>query len=173
MRAPRAAAILLASLIAACTSDTVLLTPAQREAVASYVSKEPPSPTRRLDVDFGGHVTLLGYDLQTEEWHPGETIRVTWHWKVNAALDPDWILFTRILDPDSTRVLQQDGNGTLRWLYGAKYWRAGQYIRDVQQLHLPSDWTGSAADLLVGFRERSPVRAVRLRTQDALLPAAR
>jgi hypothetical protein len=141
----------LAGWIAACTSDVEPLTPAQRQAVAEYVSKVPPSPQHALDIDFDGKVKLLGYDLDREQWRPGETIRVTWHWQAVQSLDEGWKLFTRIEDVDNDRTLNQDGNGMLRWLYGPDRWRPAAYIRDPQELHLPEDWAGSSAGIYVGF----------------------
>ena len=147
----RCAFFLLAGSVAACTGDVAPLTPAQRQAVAAYVSKVPPSPQHRLDIDFNGKVKLLGYDLDREQWRPGETMRVTWHWQVLESLGEGWKLFTHIDDVDNDRTLNQDGNGTLRWLYGPERWRPGTYIRDPQDLHLPEDWAGSSARLYTGI----------------------
>jgi hypothetical protein len=157
---------------ASCTSDFEPLTPAQREAVAAYVSKEPPSPQRRLDAELGRRVKLLGYDLDRARWRPGETMRVTWYWQVLAPPGEGWSLFTQVEDRTSGRVLRQDGNGTLRWLYGPEHWRAGQFIRDVQDLHLPEDWAGDSADLYVGMaREgmRMPVTGTTAHAGDRVL----
>ena len=147
----RCAALVLLGLSAACTSDVEPLTPAQRQVVAAYVSKVAPSPEHRLDLDFAGKVKLLGYDIDRAQWRPGETMRVTWHWQVSESLDEGWTLFTHIDDPDSKRRLSQNGNGTLRWLYGPGRWRAGDYIQDPQDLHLPEDWTGTSAEIYVGI----------------------
>jgi len=150
MSVTRYAWLLLLASTAACTSDVEPLTPAQRQAVAAYVSKVAPSPQHPLDVDFDGKVRLLGYDLDREQWRPGETMRVTWYWQTIKSLGKGSKLFTHIDDPESGRTLNQDGNGTLRWLYGPERWRPGEYIRDAQDLHLPADWTGGSASLFVG-----------------------
>ncbi len=143
----------------ACTSGIDALTPAQREAVAAFVTSEPPSPQRQLDAQFGRRVKLLGYDVDRGRWRPGETMRVTWYWQVLAPPGDGSALFTHIRDRATGRVLRQDGNGTLRWLYGPEHWRAGQFLRDVQDLHLPLDWTGSSADVYVGMaREGARMR---------------
>jgi hypothetical protein len=144
----------------ACTGDIEALTPAQREAVAAYVTSEPPSPQNRIDAQLGRRVKLLGYDLDRVRWRPGETMRVTWYWEVMAPPGKGWSLFTHIENARSGHVLRQNGNGTLRWLYGPEHWLAGQYVRDVQDLHLPEDWRGDAAVLYVGLSregERMPV----------------
>ena len=158
----RLAFLLLLSWIAACTSDVAPLTPAQRQAVAAYVSKVPPTLQHSLDLDFGGKVRLLGYDLDRAQWRPGETMRVTWYWYAVEPVGEGWKLFTHIDDVDHERTLNQDGNGTLRWLYGPDRWSPGTYIRDSQDLHLPDDWLGTAAHLYVGLWRDGR----RLRVQD-------
>jgi hypothetical protein len=152
MRSARLGFLFLSVILAAaCTSDVEPLTPAQREVVAAYVGEESPSPQWLLDATLGQRVKLLGYDLDRARWRPGETMRVTWHWQVLRPLDKGAALFTQIEDRKSGRVLHQDGNGTLRWLYGADHWRAGQFVRDVQDLHLPEDWAGDSATIYVGI----------------------
>ncbi len=146
----RAAWCCLLGLAVFCTPDVEPLTPAQREAVAAYVSKAPPSPDHVLDLNFGGRLELLGYDLEQSAWRRGQTMRVTWYWHSVAPTGEGWKLFTHVEDPASGRVLNQDGNGTIRWLYGPEHWRAGQFIRDVQELHLPDDWEAEHASLYVG-----------------------
>jgi hypothetical protein len=151
MSVTRYAFVLVVGWVAGCTSDVEPLTPAQRQAVSAYVSKVPPSPRHELDIDFDSKARLLGYDLDRDEWRPGETMRVTWYWHSVAPTGEGWTLFTHIDADDDSRTLNQDGNGTLRWLYGPERWRPGTYIRDAQDLHLPDDWTGSAARLYTGI----------------------
>ena len=103
---------------------------------------------------------LLGYDLERDAWRRGQTIRVAWHWRSVAPTGQGWKLFTHVEDPESGRVLNQDGNGTIRWLYGPEHWRPDQHIRDVQELHLPDDWEADQAQVYVGVwrgDERLPV----------------
>ena len=157
----RFAFLLLAGSIAECTNEVEPLTPAQRQAVAAYVSKVPPSPQHRLNFDFEGKVRLLGYDLDRAQWRPGEAMRVTWHWQALAAVGKGWRLFTHVDDADQERTLNQDANGTLRWLYGPDRWSPGSYIRDPQHLDLPQDWTGTAAQIYVGlWREGKRLRVL-------------
>jgi hypothetical protein len=164
-----AASIVVAALLASCTSEVEPLTPAQRQAVAEYIRETAPTPSHRLDVAIGKRVELLGYEVDRAEWRPGETMRVTWYWRVLAPPGSEAALFTRIEDPDSARRLDQNGNGTLRWLYGPERWLAGQYVRDVQDLHLPEDWSGESALIHVGF---SNVDEVGVRAFSMPTPAA-
>ncbi len=147
----RSSVILVLALMAGCTADVVPLSPAQREAVAAYVSDEAPSPVHRLDVSFANKVRLVGFDLDASEWRPGETLRVTWYWKVDQPPGPKWKLFTHLASDDPPRAVDQNGNGRLRWLYGPDRWEAGQFVEDTQELHLPEDWEADEVTLYVGL----------------------
>ena len=151
IRDPSLALLLVVFGLSSCTSDVEPLTPAQRQAVAEYVSKVAPTPQHPLRIEFGGAVELLGYDLDRPRWRPGQTIRLTWYWHALRAPGKGASLLTQIED-SAGRVLDQHTNGTLRWLYGPERWRGGEYVRDVQQLHLPDDWSGEEARIYVGLQ---------------------
>lgn len=151
MQAPSSLWVLLLAAAVGCTTDVTPLSPAQREAVAAYVSEQAPKPDYVLDIGFGDKIRLLGYDIDAEEWRPGETLRVTWYWRSEEALGTDAKLFTEIVGEEPPRTIRQDGHGTLRWLYGPRRWRPGQFIEDTQELHLPKDWEGEEATLYVGL----------------------
>ncbi len=149
MRHRSLAPFVISALLAGCTSDVEPLTPAQRQAVAEYVSKVAPSPQHALSARFGDAIELLGYDADRSTWRPGQTLRITWYWHALRAPGKGVSLVTQVED-DAGRVLDQHGNSTLRWLYGPDRWRAGEYVRDVQQLHLPDDWAAKTARIYVG-----------------------
>ncbi|MDH3202037.1 MAG: carbohydrate-binding family 9-like protein [Myxococcales bacterium] len=145
-----------------CTTDSAPLSPAQREAVAAYVSKTAPTPAYDLDVEFGKKVRLLGYDLDATEWRPGETLRVTWYWQAQVAPGAGWKLFTHLVSDDPPRRVDGDVSGVLRWLYGPDRWQAGEFVEDTQELHLPEDWKADEVTLYVGLSrqgERLPITA--------------
>lgn len=154
MRSTSSPWVLLVATAIGCTTEVAPLSPAQREVVAAYVSERAPTPEHVLDVHFGTKVRLLGYDLHSEDWGPGETLRVTWYWKSEEALGAGWRLFTQIVSEEPPRTVDQDGNGTLRWLYAPDRWRAGQFIEDTQELNLPKDWEADEATLYVGLTHR-------------------
>jgi len=141
--------------MAGCTADVAPLSPAQREAVRAYVSDKAPSPAHELHVSFGQKVRLLGYDLDASEWRLGETLRVTWYWETDKPPGANWKLFTHLVSEEPPRTVNQDGNSTLRWLYGPDRWQAGQFVEDTQELYLPEDWKADEATLYVGLWRES------------------
>ncbi|NOY93884.1 MAG: hypothetical protein GXP55_22100 [Deltaproteobacteria bacterium] len=127
------------------------LTQAQRTQVASYVRHEAPTPQHPLDISFEDKILLLGYDIEPATWRPGESLRITWHWKVERALEQGWQLFTHVVDNAGQNRLNADADGAIRGIYPPGQWRAGEYIEDVQELTLPADWSSSQATLYIGF----------------------
>ncbi|MCA9576797.1 MAG: carbohydrate-binding family 9-like protein [Sandaracinaceae bacterium] len=154
-------------LSSACVERSEELSAAQRERVRTHVSRTAPHPSHPLDIAFGDSVELIGYDLSEETWARGTDLTVTWHWKVLAPVGDDYRLFTHI-EARGTDTLNHDGDGAVRGLYPPSRWQAGEYIRDEQRIHLPSEWgmgpsgaTATDAAFYVGFwrgNERLPVR---------------
>jgi len=136
--------------LAGCVEKSEL-TQAQRSQVASYVKHEAPTPQHPLDISFEDKIILLGYDVEPATWRPGESLRITWHWKVARALEEGWQLFTHVVDNAGANRLNADGDGAIRGIYPPGQWRAGEYIEDVQELTLPSDWNSTQATLYIGF----------------------
>jgi uncharacterized membrane protein YidH (DUF202 family) len=70
----------------------------------------------RLDADFGGELTLLGYDLRTRSAQPGESVRLTLYWQAQIAMDRNWSIFVHVMDEQGVIVAQRDrypGQGLL------------------------------------------------------------
>ena len=74
-------------LFAGCVEKSRDLTRTEREQIARFVSETPTSPDHEVHIDFEGKVELVGYDLSSETWTPGEEMTLTWHWKVDRALE--------------------------------------------------------------------------------------
>jgi len=143
--------ILCVVFAASCVERSRELSRSEREQVREYVSEEPTSPEHDLDIAFEDKIELIGYDVSTETWSPGETLTVTWHWKVNRALEDGWRLFTHVADGNGANQLNEDGNGVVRDLYQPGRWKAGEYVRDRQEITLPNDWASDRAVFYLGL----------------------
>lgn len=145
--------ILLVSALAAlvgCVERAPELSPADRERVRQFVSTERPSPEHRLDVEFANGVSLLGYDLEPDTVVAGQPFTITWYWHARQKLDPGWRLFTHVADASGENRLNQDDVGVIRELYPPSRWKAGEYIRDVQEVTL-TDWNSPRAVFYLGL----------------------
>lgn len=104
----------------------------------------------RLDVNFGGELTLLGYDLQTKSVAPGDAVHLTLFWRAEIAMDRDWSLFVHLVDQDAILVAQRDrypGQGLL----ATSRLRPGQTWADGYVIPIPAGaFTPGEARLAVG-----------------------
>lgn len=75
--------------------------------------------------NFGSEVALLGYTLEPDKAHPGETIELTTWWYPLQEMDRDYTAFVHILDPNGSlraqqdKLLQSSQGATSQWEPGA------------------------------------------------------
>src|SRR5687767_12290857 len=96
--------------------------------VSEELSKEPPAEVQSLmldkapeqitplNVNFDDKVTLLGVQIEPGlEVAPGKRVKLTMYWRADKPLDePEWKLFTHVLDGAGDRVMNIDNVGPLR-----------------------------------------------------------
>jgi hypothetical protein len=109
-----------------------------------YVLDQAPRVAHRLDVDFEGKVKLLGYWLKPEQQaSPGQEVKLTLYWQCLKDLQPEWSLFTHVLDGTGERVLNIDNVGPLRkardkgQILGPGAWTPGKFYVDHQSFIVP------------------------------------
>ncbi|MBC7251385.1 MAG: glycosyltransferase family 39 protein [Anaerolineae bacterium] len=118
----------------------------------------------RLDMDFGGKMRLLGYELETNEVRPGEPLRFTLYWQCLDTMDRDWSVFLHLLDENELIVAQRDrypGQGLLatRLLTPGRTF-ADRYVLPIPATaYAPSDTTLEMGLFDVHTNERLPATA--------------
>ena len=115
----------------------------------------------RLDVDFGGRMRLLGYELEMNEVRPGEPLRLTLYWECLSPMNRDWSVFLHLLDENELVVAQRDrypGQGLLatRLLVPGQTF-ADRYVLPIPATaYAPSDTTLEIGLFDVRTNERLP-----------------
>ncbi len=137
--------------VVGCVEKSTELTEAERDRISGFVSSEAPSPEHPLDISFENKIELLGYDIDTESLRPGQSFEVTWYWHCKRPLEEGWRAFTHFTDAAGADRLNQDNEGEIRQLYPPGRWKAGEYIRDVQRMTLPTDWNSNKATIYLGL----------------------
>jgi 4-amino-4-deoxy-L-arabinose transferase-like glycosyltransferase len=110
----------------------------------------------RLDVEFGGAMRLLGFDLKVSAVQPGERVPVTLYWEALAPTERDFAVFVHLLGEGELLVAQRDtfpglGQLSTTWLEHGFRWAdrtvlrvpATAYAPDVTQFevglfHIPT-----------------------------------
>jgi hypothetical protein len=147
-------AVLLAVLLVACAScvqKSKRLSKFEREAAGEIVLKAAPTPSHPLDIRFEDKLRLLGYDVSDTQIRAGQPFTVTWYWQVDKPLGEGWKVFTHLVDADKKSRMNLDAIRPLRELYPESSWKAGEFIRDKQEITVPADWRSPTASFYLGF----------------------
>jgi hypothetical protein len=160
---------LLGSLFgSACVSEELSKEPP--EEVQKLIVDKAPDNMTALDVNFDDKLTLLGVQVEPGlEVAPGKRVKMTMYWRADKALDdPDWKLFTHVLDGAGDRVMNIDNVGPLRqmgrdgqaWPPGR--WTPGKVYVDVQTFTMPKKLKSPKLQVVSGVwrgRDRLPVKS--------------
>ncbi|HEY66067.1 MAG TPA: DUF2079 domain-containing protein [Caldilineae bacterium] len=89
----------------------------------------PPRIPRKLDVDLGGQVRLLGYDVKPTKVRPGQELRVRLYWRARAPIAQSYTVFVHLLNGENQVRGQRDSlpGGGLRPTYT---WMPGEIVVD-------------------------------------------
>jgi 4-amino-4-deoxy-L-arabinose transferase-like glycosyltransferase len=152
--------------VVAATAPFAVIAPAYA-APPPLTDAELTAISYRLDVDFGGRMRLLGYDLETNEVHPGESLRFTLYWESldSMSTDRDWSVFLHLLDENELVVAQRDrypGQGLLATrLLAPGQTFADRYVLPIPATaYAPSDTTLEVGLFDVRTNERLPAVSV-------------
>jgi hypothetical protein len=147
-------AVLLAVLLvatASCVQKSKRLSKSEREAAGEIVMKAAPKPSHPLDIRFEDKVRLLGYDVSDAQIREGQPFTVTWYWQVDKPLGEGWKVFTHLVDADKKSRMNLDAIRPVRELYPEPSWKAGEFIRDKQEITIAPDWRSPTASFYLGF----------------------
>jgi hypothetical protein len=128
---------------------------ADRELQKAIVLTEAPKPQHPLEIQFANKVRLLGYDISTTSVRENEPFSVTWYWQVLEPLDEGFRIFTHLMDADKHSRLNLDSARPFRGAYPEAQWKAGQFLRDTQDITVPSGWKSKSATFCLGFWKES------------------
>ncbi|MDO8672658.1 MAG: glycosyltransferase family 39 protein [Dehalococcoidia bacterium] len=107
-------------------------------------------PTFAVNHDFGGKITLSGYDVKPAQPHPGDTIEVKLYWQAKAAPDRDYTVFTQLINEKGQIVAQNDSQPD-GGRYPTTVWRPGDQVVDPHVLNLPKELAPGQYQLATGL----------------------
>ncbi|MEZ4326333.1 MAG: sulfatase-like hydrolase/transferase [Polyangiales bacterium] len=105
------------------------------------LAAEPANMTARLDAQFPGMFTLLGYDLPETTFRPGERIAVDFYYRVDASITKDLFFYVNIEGPAGYPVPPHfhAHHYPIHGRYRTTDWRPGEILRDSVQMVIPRD----------------------------------
>jgi 4-amino-4-deoxy-L-arabinose transferase-like glycosyltransferase len=104
----------------------------------AWIYQVPPPIEHRLDVTFGEHIALRGYELHTDALTSTNTLSLTVQWKAAAPPQHNYLLFAHLLNGQGERMAQIDvpPGGPNQ---PASQWEPGRVITWVHPLPVPPD----------------------------------
>lgn len=133
-------------------------TSSQPKKEKPVVLDEAPSIPNKLETEFDGKVTLLGYKLEGKApYKPGQKIRVTQYWQAKEKLADGYALFTHVLDGSGERIANTESRGALRAGKRGKpdlppaEWDPKKVYVDEFIIKIPSKVTTDVVQISTGF----------------------
>jgi 4-amino-4-deoxy-L-arabinose transferase-like glycosyltransferase len=113
------------------------------------------APAYPMEVNWGNRIKLLGYDLDSEAYQPGDMINLTLYYQAMEEMDTGYTLFAHIEGPDNPviggRLWGQSDSEPCRRSYPTSAWTLGEIIRDQLTIVLDDDAPPGEYQLRVGF----------------------
>ncbi|TFG73748.1 MAG: hypothetical protein E4H27_00200 [Anaerolineales bacterium] len=111
------------------------------------------SPVRidhRTKIDFEGGLSLNGFDLPEQIWHPGDVLPITLTWQAAAPSRSDAKVFVHLYNVEGQLGPQSDG-----WAYHGTRppytWRVNEAVADPRLVALPADLPPGSYSIEVGL----------------------
>jgi len=105
-----------------------------------------------LEVNFGGEMTLLGYNLHPSMVEAGKTFRLDLYWKAQRKLDTEYSAYARLKDAQSNLWSPKDSQrpGGYRNYPPTTTWPLDEYAQDSHQILVLPGTPPGEYDLVVG-----------------------
>lgn len=110
---------------------------------------EPFRPDHRLDVLFGAHLRLEGYDLSSTVVAPGETLTLRLYWRGVRPMTRDYTAFTQLLSAED-RIVGQHDRRLGGDFYPTSHWPVGEPVRETYKLTVAPDTPPGRYRLIAG-----------------------
>ncbi len=133
-----------------------------RPAEAAAVRARPePIPSRSVRILFGKELELFGVDVPSEA-RPGETVRLTYYWRLLEPTSYDYWAFLHVAG-----LLPRGGNhDDLVGNYGSSHWAPGERVRQTVTITVPPDTAPGTYPLRVGVWLPSTGRRLHILASD-------
>lgn len=141
--------------------------------LALYVMPSaPPAIRQSLRFTLGDHIQLVGYDLDRAQVIPGQSMRLTLHWKTTAAIDKRYTVFAHVIggvnpathSPVWAQMDSEPAGGSRP----TNTWRIGETVDDRYGLLIPSGTPPGEYLLEIGMYDSTTLVRVPVRDENGM-----
>ncbi len=125
--------------------------PEGQRQVLEKVLKALPEGVQRLQVDFGGKIELLGYQLEPKEVRPGGSFTISYFFRCKAPVGDDWLVFIHGDGPQGGAHRVFGDHAPMGGLYPTSEWQVGDIVRDDFEMTVPANYPYDGFTLWMGF----------------------
>ncbi|HUS70175.1 MAG TPA: hypothetical protein VM075_05280, partial [Anaerolineae bacterium] len=125
---------------------------------------------QQLEVNLEDQVKLLGFGLDADTYHPGDTIHLTLYWLGLQEKSQNYKVFVHFLDGGLTTMWAQDDGDPVEGFTPTTRWLRGEIVADHHALHIPPDAPPGTYKLFTGMYEWETVRNLTVLTPEAASP---
>lgn len=122
-----------------------------------YVRHDPPTPANPLEVRFGDHAKLIGFDISRRRLQPGDQVRITYYFETLEGFPTGWKFFNHA-DGEGDDWTNMDHTPVMG-MYAPEKWQPGEFVIDTHTMSVPEDWSSRRLSLLLGFYKPGKGRA--------------
>lgn len=122
--------------------------------LAKWVVDRTPTPTHRVDANFGGQLDLVGWDVTTLDGQPVRAVRASKKYLFQIAyhvikpITGEWQTFIHI---DGYQRRFNGDHDTLEGKYPFHFWKPGDFIVDIYEFELEPNFTPGTYDVYFGL----------------------
>ncbi len=138
----------------------------QIRLVARTRSFDVPPITHKVAADFGGQVTLLGYDIEAHQTEEEGVLRLVLYWQAQTEMETAYKVFVHLLDETGQIVAQVD-QAPVKGTAPTTGWLANEVVLDVIDMPI-SDAIASTGYIAIGLYD--PRDGRRLQIAEAAPP---
>ncbi len=120
----------------------------------AWILDAAPSPSHRVDGNFGNQLDNLGWDVTTTDGQvvdsvvPGKAYQFRIYYKVVAPISGNWETFIHI---DGFQRRYNGDHPTLEGKYPLHLWRVGDYVADIHEFTLEPNFTPGDYSVFYGL----------------------
>ncbi|MGQ9627811.1 MAG: hypothetical protein ACUVV0_13015 [Anaerolineae bacterium] len=115
-----------------------------------FLPAEAKEVQHPFEINLGGEITFLGYDLRPKKLKPGEEMVLILYWRAEKQVENNYVVFIHVVDGEGRKVSQGDGP-PLEGVYPTSWWQLGEVVGDRHAFTIPSDLQAGEYELKIGL----------------------
>ena len=116
------------------------------------VVDDTPGDLVSINAEYGNYGTLLGYILNKKKLHTGESVIISYYWKIKEGFPPETNAFTHMDNISSSKQERLSASHDIaNKYYPIKEWKKGTIIKDDIKVTIPNNQVPGKYHIITGL----------------------